>query len=187
MQESKLSHRVDGFVFATRVRDLNNRGGPSDPQHCKRIKSLSQAGAVTPFVANVGWKHTTSKDEARLHQFGQKCWMVFLRIIPLRSTLKDSSSLLFSVCRGNAEVIPTLSDCSRLLRATYSVKTRQTNRGRNVEEGKRAYWTMSGGFISAITQYPDHHFLCEIFTIPRKHIVTRPTSRARSSTRSSTR
>ena len=146
MQESKLSHRVDGFIFATRVRDLN-RGGPPDPQHWKWIKSWSQAGAVTPFVANVRWKHTTSKDEARLHQFEQKCWMVFLRVLPLRSTLKDSSSLLFSVCRGNAEVIPTLSDCSRLLRATYSVKTRQTNRGRNVEEGKRAYWTMSGGFI----------------------------------------
>ena len=29
--------------------------------------------------------------------------------------------------------------------------------------------------FSAITQYPDHHFLCEIFTTPWKHIVTRPT------------
>ena len=29
--------------------------------------------------------------------------------------------------------------------------------------------------FSAITQYPDHHFLYEIFTIPWKHIVTRPT------------
>ena len=52
MQESKLSYRVGGFIFATGVRDLS-QGGPSDPQHWKWIKRWSQEGAVTPFVANV--------------------------------------------------------------------------------------------------------------------------------------
>ena len=45
MQESKLSHRVDGFVFATGVRDLN-QGGPPDPQHWKWIKSWSRSHSV---------------------------------------------------------------------------------------------------------------------------------------------
>ena len=67
---------------------------------------------------------------------------------------------------------------SHLLRATFSVKTRQTNRGRNLEEGKRAYWTMSGGFIFRHHAVPRSSLSVtgdEIFTIPWKHTVTRQT------------